>query len=478
MLAALGLVLVFGGDPGEDSAPQETPLPETPAESQKTLLMQVTMEKVSLASSVIANAGAEASAAWMSLGSATMVADDDVYRSLLELNTQPGQRLSPRAVTATLGLAVADRWLMERKALAALVDTVGGVVVNAQQPLTFTDEFGETQLVVPAGASRLTGRPASWYVSGLVAGETTNAPQQARFGEVFNEVLAGIPEDADTLVQILTSLGSLSDVTISRADLADFLLEYRQELIVGEIESVDLTLRDVQPVDPVAEDSDDSEEATADPDEFVPTEVAERVVSYTGSTAGIRRAFWEAPRLADTTGSARVVIWVRNGMPDGSLSLAVSQLVDAGFVVVSGGRWQEPEGDSASSGGGDQSAAAPTSTVINGRGWAADGSSWAALVQDALVVPTATVLGDVQSIVAPGEEGSESERTSSEQGSTQSASPAPSLDPDEVAEPIEVMPDPDQRPLGDVDVVLGEDWRVCEIEGTCDQEGSVVDDGN
>jgi hypothetical protein len=286
-------------------------------------------------------------------------------------------------------------------------------------------------------------------VCGFVAAETSDQPQLSRFSEVLHALLPGLPQDPDALVQLLTSLGALSDPSISRADLADFLLDYRSAMDADAVAQVELALRAPQRVEPV---SDYEEPQPVGEDALDLPVIAPTVARYTDSTPGIRGAFAESPRVAEDAGAARVLVWTRDGLEPESLAAALLELEEAGFVAVSGGRWAAVAGADSTS-----DLSADGDTIISGRGHDSDGEAWSSLVAEALLVPAATLLGDTTPLPGTGDAGS---------GDGDAAGAAPTAD-----EPA-LMPPPDARPLGDVDVVLGIDYLGCQRAGTCVQEGS------
>ena len=78
-------------------------------------------------------------------------------------------------VSATLGVRVDVSWRMDRKALAGLVDAVGGLPVTLPEPLRIRDETGAVILRLRAGRQRLSGADASWYALGTVRGQSVVA---------------------------------------------------------------------------------------------------------------------------------------------------------------------------------------------------------------------------------------------------------------------------------------------------------------
>lgn len=407
-LVALAFVLVIGR-PAESTTPVE-PNPEPSVISQDTMLVQVSLGRVRLASLLTAVGGEPARATVLSLPPDLLVSEGPEYTPLLDANLSLNRSQSSIAVSDTLGVRVDSGWRLERKALAGLVDSVRGVTVTLAQQTEFLDDTGQVVAVLPMGEQLLEGPQASWYVMGTVAGEDPIAGQQQRFEEVFLAAVAKLPSSSQQVAAILTSLGALSDPLGGVAALSEYLLALQAQILTGTVTSLELPLRASSEFDPVTTRSETESGVAAEVGSF-------RVVDYPVAVPMLRGEFRWSPRIAGEDGSARVLVWNGTGVPAVTLA-AQEALVDEGLIPLSAGAWERID----------------DATWINGRGFDPEGVSWSRLTAEALDIPVRATLGDVGS-----------------------ASPLPS--PTSTVPPT--MPPDDQRPLGDVDTVIGLDYQPC-----------------
>lgn len=407
---ALLALLLLGQQP--PSSPQPQPDPSPPPEGQSTLLVQVTLDRIRAASLLTASGDDPDGAVLLSMPADILLADGPAYTPLLDANLSLNRRLAAQATANTLGVRVDGGWRMERKALAGLVDAVGGVEVTLSAATTFLDGLDEPVLRLPAGTSSLAGPDASWYVMGVVAGEDPIAGVQARFADVFVQAVAQLPEEPDAVAAILTSLGALSDPLNGTAEVAQQLVALRADFLAGQVLQLDLPLRVSGASDPV----DTMQELEGGPAAEVG---AFRVVDYAAATPQLRQAFAAAPRVAEIDGEPRVLVWNASSEPLAT-EVALLELTDAGFVAASAGYWTSVQ----------------PLTRVNGTGFFRDGQSYTAGAAEALRIANPDEFGDI---------------------GTLSPAPTPSVPSAAAAS----MPPPDQTPLGDVDVVFGEDYQPC-----------------
>ena len=403
------LLLLFGES--QTDQPSTEPEPE-PFAGQQTLLVQVTLDRVRAASLLTAAEGDPDVAVMLSMPADMLLVDGPAYSPLLDVNLSLNRRLTARATANTLGIRVDGGWRFERKALAGMVDSVGGVRVDLAEPAEFLDTDLEPVLELPAGESLLNGTDASWYAIGVLEDEDPILGVQQRFEEVFIKTVSELPDDVDAISALLTSLGSLSDPLNGTTDLAERLVALRNDFLAGQIESITMDFRPSSLADPVVT----RQELEGGPAAAVG---AFRVADYPAVTPVLREAFGTAPRVAGVDGLPRVLVWNGSGEPLAS-EVALLELSDADFVPISAGEWSEVQ---------------PVSR-LNGRGYNSNGESYSSLVAEALRLNDMEALGDT--------------------GTVSPVPPAPSP----TASPA-TMPEPDARPLGDVDVVFGEDYEPC-----------------
>ena len=415
-LAALVLVVVLGQ---QDAAPPQEPVP-TPSEPtavvQDTLLVQVTLGRDRTASLLTASGGEPDRAVLLSLPADMLVVDGPSYTPLLDANLSLNRRLTARATANTLGVRVDGGWRMERKALAGLVDAVGPVTVTVPQRTEFLDESRSVVLTLSAGTSELTGPDASWYAIGVIAGEDEIAGVQQRFQEVLAQAVIALPDDAEAIKAILTSLGALSDPLNGTGEVSEQLLDLRSALLAEPPQSVALPLQPSTEADPVVT----RQELEGGPAAAVG---AFRVTDYVTATPALRDLFSGAPRVPEVDGEPRVLVWNASEQPRAT-EVALLELTDADFVAISAGPWRSVQSVSR----------------INGLGYFRDGESYTSAVAEALRLANPESFGDTGTL-APSPPGSPSP--------TVSASQPPTMLP------------PQQTPWADVDVVVGQDYEPC-----------------
>ncbi len=413
-IVALLLLLISEQAPPPQAAPSPEPTPAP--QGQQTLLVQVTLERVRTASLLTASGGDLGDAVLLSLPADVLLVDGPAYTPLLDANLSLNRRLTAQATANTLGVRVDGGWRMERKALAGLVDAVGGVTVSAPAPTVFLDTLGQPVLDLPAGESHLVGPEASWYVMGVVAGEDPIGGVQIRFEEVFVKAVQRLPASEGEVAALLTSLGALSDPLNGTSDVAERLVALRGAFLAEQLQSVGLPFRASSAADPVVTRQESDSGPTAAVGAF-------RVTDYIAATPMLREAFRTAPRVADVDGPPRVLVWNASSEPRAS-EVALLELTDADFVAVSAGTWPSLQ----------------PITRINGRGYFPGGLSYAGGAAEALRLSAPEMFGDTGTA-----------------GPSASPSRSPSPSPGAVA----TMPPADQTPTADVDVVFGNDYQPC-----------------
>jgi anionic cell wall polymer biosynthesis LytR-Cps2A-Psr (LCP) family protein len=134
-----------------------------------------------------------------------------------------GDPNAPRAALSDLmGVTIDGSWTLTPKALAALVDGIGGITVAVDHDVTQTAANGAVTIVVPAGTQKLGGADAVDFATFEAPGETEQA-RLARFDTVLKQILAGLPKNHGELAAMLQGLGSGSVASFTPARLATFL---------------------------------------------------------------------------------------------------------------------------------------------------------------------------------------------------------------------------------------------------------------
>ncbi len=414
LLALMALFLIDSDTPGPSGQPSPTPSPQQVG--QETLLVQVTLERTRAASMLIATGGDPDRAVLLDLPQDMLLVDGPNYTPLLDTNLSLNPRLTTQATENTLGVRVDGSWRMERKALAGVVDSVGTVSVVLEAPAVFLDTLGQPVLTLPKGTSALSGPQASWYAVGIVQGEADPiAGMQRRATEVFTKVVAQLPQDDEAIAAMLTSLGSLSNPLNGTSDVSEQLLALRNDLVEGAVQPAFLPFRTSEVGDPVVT----RQELDGGPEARVG---AFRVADYERAEPLLRQAFASAPRVAEVDGPPRVLVW--NSTPEPlSTHVALIELFDGGFIAVGAGAWSP----------------AQALSQLNGVGYLPSGLSFTGGVAEALRLTAAEEFGDTGTMT-------------------------PTPEPEPTVTQVPMMPEPDRKPLGDVDVVLGADYKPCPVD--------------
>jgi anionic cell wall polymer biosynthesis LytR-Cps2A-Psr (LCP) family protein len=125
---------------------------------------------------------------------------------------------SRAAVGDLLGVTVDAGWVLDVPGLTALIDQVGGVVVDVDVPVI----VARTVLLNP-GSQRLDGVHALAFLRYLAAGEQEQA-RLARLQGVVDGLLSALPKSTSKVAAALKSLGPRSNVSEPAPTLAAFLV--------------------------------------------------------------------------------------------------------------------------------------------------------------------------------------------------------------------------------------------------------------
>jgi hypothetical protein len=273
-----------------------------------------------------------------------------------ETLTLPDPAAPGKALTDLTGVRVDGDWVLEPVGLAGLVDAVGGVQAEVDVDVTTEDAQGRRTLVVRAGQQRLGGAAAAAY-AGFAAPEEPELARLARFNDVLDGVLRGLPPSAGAVERTLAGLGERSRSTLPVDRLAARLVDARAAVRAGGV------LSDVLPVREI--DSGGDQQAYG--------------IDAGRADALIRSRF--AGALTTPSGAVRVLVENGVGRP-GLVDAARSRLVAAGLRFVNGGNAAEfdsaptviliPDATARSQQQGDRVAGAlglPKSSVqVSGRG--------------------------------------------------------------------------------------------------------------
>jgi hypothetical protein len=326
--AVIGFAVAFAAiywwaGSNQSPPPEPTPTAVSPSASTppvttspETMLLQATTPEGAVGNIVTAltsdDTDTDAVATLLPLRNDLIVSSPQSPPAPLQLTETGLDTLRPAAATAaTLGVRIDAYWRMDRKALAGLVDSVGGFPVTISERLRIRDEAGLVALRLRPGKQRLTGTDASWYALGDVRGQSA-VQAGDRFTAVVTKTLIRLPASDIEIREALTALGALAPSSIGTQDLATYLLDVSVALRAERSQSVTL------PVTELA---------------FGDTSVA--WLDYSGATPLLRRSVPYALWQQGVDGPARVLV---SAPADGSdvLAMVRTDLTDQNLVFVDG----------------------------------------------------------------------------------------------------------------------------------------------
>ncbi len=327
VVLVIGTSAVFllpgGGAPSADSSiiasasgPAVSASTAPLAPVQRTLLFQVTdKEGLAVANVLLASGGAANGGSLIYLSPILLVPVP--FPTPLQSTVGASDTLQARTgVSMLLGVRVDAAVAFNRLALAALVDAVGGVPIAVRDSVRVTDATGKTIETVPLGARTLAGVNAATYALTLQPGES-QAVRMRRFAEVMERVLASLPDDIESMRQLVLSLGSLAKSTATNDELVETLMLVQAEAAAGTSVEVFLPVTTVR-----------ANEAA--------------VIRRPLGPALVEALLPEAKLSPGESRMTRVVL-ARAGASAARVLGATASLVSAGFTVVDAGR--RPRGE-------------------------------------------------------------------------------------------------------------------------------------
>lgn len=227
----VALVTRLAGGPGDDGEPEATGGPAT----QRTLLV-VLADGSGVVGAALTGTDGERTAAVL-VPSRLVVDVAGSGRVPLADALRVGDAAPARAVADALGVRVDGSWVLTADGLAALVDALGGIVVDVDTEVTAGD------VVVPAGPDRrLDGEAAAALATALEPDEAETA-RLARQDAVLTAVLAALPSDPGDLADRLAALGEDSRTTGGSA--LEVLAAAADDAAAGDYAATVLPVRDL-----------------------------------------------------------------------------------------------------------------------------------------------------------------------------------------------------------------------------------------
>ena len=222
MLVVAGVVLI-GGAVTRDGSPKKAKV-----RTQRTVLFEVTGSGgAGRAATLLAYDPGPRRSAMVLIPPSTLADVAGIGNVVLKDALRLGGPTAAReAVADLMGVVVDYDWTLTSEAFAALVDRVGGVVVDVDVDVT-TGSGAKTVILLRAGpGQRLDGRTALAYATFVAKGQDEVA-FQARLQRVLEAVFTALPGEVASLATSITALGSGSRLSTKPADLAAFLDGFR-----------------------------------------------------------------------------------------------------------------------------------------------------------------------------------------------------------------------------------------------------------
>lgn len=130
-----------------------------------------------------------------------------------------------QAISGALGIPIDGSILLQRLALAGLVDGVGGITIDSQN-LYRVSESGEAAQYVRPGSAVLTGGDAAGYAMVKSQFETTDE-FMSRTNQVLRAVFENQQGDEARVDEVLSALGSLAKSNVPTQSIARLIVELR-----------------------------------------------------------------------------------------------------------------------------------------------------------------------------------------------------------------------------------------------------------
>jgi hypothetical protein len=144
------------------------------------------------------------------------------------------------AVELALRVRIDAGLTLDRLAFAGLIDSVGGLRIELEQPVLLPAiGAGDRRRVLGPGVVSLDGIAAADYALLRLPGESEEALTERLLG-VLIDVFARLPITPEGMRQVLTSLGSLAPSTVPTEELAPVLLAVRADAARGQVRTATL----------------------------------------------------------------------------------------------------------------------------------------------------------------------------------------------------------------------------------------------
>jgi len=223
------------------------------------------------------------------------------------------------AVSALLGVRIDGSLILDRLALAAIVDAIGGVPAQVDRPLMVV-KSGQLVVNIPAGSRVLDGLEACDYAMALPT-PIAEPDRISRFTSVLRSILRDLPEEPEELGQLVLSLGSLARSTQTNERSVSILRDLSRDSRAGDMDYGLLPTVAVRGAGPVQVDLDRAKE-------IVLSSMPDAVLQP-GQSPGIR------------------VILAAAGASPGQVAMALARLEADGRAVIEAGAAPLPQATTA-----------------------------------------------------------------------------------------------------------------------------------
>jgi hypothetical protein len=214
-LGAVVLLVTRGGG--------STPPPAAGGRTQQTLALVVApLHAASVVSALLGTDPTQNSGATVLLPSRLLVDAAGSGTVFFGQTTSLGKNAPADALTNSLDVTVDGTWSLTPSGLASLVDDVGGVEVAVNTQVIVRKANGQRTVLVSPGQQKLDGPAAAAYALYLAPREP-ELSRLARFDQVWQGVLSGLPTSSSAVAPLVDHLGAKSLATVSDANLSTFL---------------------------------------------------------------------------------------------------------------------------------------------------------------------------------------------------------------------------------------------------------------
>ena len=276
---------------------------------QRTLLLMVRGSDGLVSNAVLLATSDERHPASALMIPPNLLVPTPAWASLAQTASSADTLLARNAVSMLLGVRIDASLILERLAFAAIVDAIGGVPAQVDEPVTVVDS-GEVVVDVEAGARVLDGVTAMDYAMALPAGRQ-ESDRIERFTAVLRAALRDLPKEPEDLRQLVLSLGSMAKSTQTNEQIVAILRDLSQDSVAGDIDYQTLPVTAVRGGGPVQLD-------------------------LQGASRIIRRTLPDAVLQPGESPGVRVML-ASAGATAGQLATALARLEADGLTVIETG---------------------------------------------------------------------------------------------------------------------------------------------